>query len=69
VKIAAKVSSCFNKVIRGRVRLPAYQDPITCCLDRWSICKLLKLIMRSPAPKADSGLPAKCPVLKALCFK
>jgi hypothetical protein len=34
VKIAAKVSSRFNKVIRRRVRLLGFQDPITCCLDR-----------------------------------
>ena len=59
MRIVAKVSSRFNMAIRGRVRLLGYQEPITCCLDRWSICKLLNLIMRSPVPKADSDVRSR----------
>ena len=34
MKIVAKISSRFNMLIRGRVRLVSFADPITCCLDR-----------------------------------
>ena len=59
MKTVAKISSRFNIVIRGRVRLAGIPDQITCCLGRWSAGKLLELIIRSPVPKADSGEPLK----------